>query len=101
MPDQKIAKQRTLMRFMINRQRDIQHLASVKRLETAKKHPSSRVAEVNKFGINHQKQATHVAVSGNARDNCMVFCSSRGNETGFWNCNRFGALFPMVQTTLL
>ena len=26
--------------------------------------------------------------------------SRRGNGTGFWNFNRFAALFPMVQTTL-
>ena len=64
MPDQKIAKQRTFMYLpasKINRQRDIQHLVSVKPLETAQNHPSRRVAEVNKFGINHQKQATHMS----------------------------------------
>ena len=26
--------------------------------------------------------------------------SRGGNGTGFWNFNRFGALFPMMQTTL-
>ena len=52
--------------FYDNRQRDVQHLVSVKHLETAQKHPSRRVADVNKFGINHQKQGV---VGGNARDN--------------------------------
>ena len=67
MRDQKIAKQRTFMylpasiNFTINRQRDIQHLVSVKHLEIAQKHPSRRVAEINKVGINCQKQETHVS----------------------------------------
>ena len=46
---------------MINRQRDIQHLVSLKRLEIAEITQSRKVAEVNKFGINRQKQATHVS----------------------------------------
>ena len=47
--------------FTINRQKISQHLLSVKRLETALNHPSRRVAEVNKFGINRQKQVTHAS----------------------------------------
>ena len=52
---------RPLQSFTINRQRDIQHLASVKRLEMAPKDLSRRVAEVNKFGMSRLKQATHVS----------------------------------------
>ena len=67
MPDQKKGKQRTFMylpasiNFHINWQRDIQHSVSVKRLKQPKITQSRRVAEVNKFGINRQKQATHVS----------------------------------------
>ena len=67
MPYQKIAKQRTFMylpasiNFHDPLAERYQHLVSVKHLETAQKYPSKRVAEVNKFGINHQKQVTHVS----------------------------------------
>ena len=68
----KIAKQRTFMHlpasinFQINRQRYMQRLVSVKRLETAPKHPSRRVVEVNKFGWLLELQPLWRALSNGA-----------------------------------
>ena len=58
MPDQKIANNIFAGLYKLSRSigREISNT-----LETVPEHPSRRVAEVNKFVINRQKQATHVS----------------------------------------